>query len=334
MKRWRRRLLLFLAIGLLASSFWVLWAESQPQQEHWLRSQAQAQLQSWFPEAMQPLESEVGFHPRPSPDEPRARVVLLHGLDEPGGLFVELIPALTSEGYEAIEFRYPNDQAVSESADLLAMHWEALPANRPVVLLGHSMGGLVIRDFVTRSGPSWSAGPQLAGVLMLGTPNQGSDWARLRVWLELRDRLGDDEQGDFALFAGLRDGTGAAKIDLRPDSHFLRELNRRSWPQTIPLAILGGRLTPPPEQLQASLANLDEATGHSGWADGFAAWLRESGEGLGDGVVPVASLAFPGSPSPDLVQASHRGLLVSGPMYDGRPPGIAWTLAQIESLLD
>ena len=76
-------------------------------------------------------------------------------------------------------------------------------------------------------------GPDVAAALLIATPNQGSEWARLRVWLELRDHLAGDEQRRFSLFAALRDGTGAAKIDLRPGSRFLTELKQP------PLAIHG-----------------------------------------------------------------------------------------------
>jgi hypothetical protein len=53
---------------------------------------------------------------------------------------------------------------------------------------------------------------------------------------------------------------------------------------------------------------------------------------LGDGVVAVDSLPAPGAATPDIVTASHRGLLRAGPLNDGEPPGIAWTLRQLVEL--
>jgi len=312
---------------------WILWTESRPEHEAWLRNEAQSRLQSWFPEAMQPAAFEIGFDPTPRATPEQKLVVLFHGLDEPGGIFDELAQALTENGYAWTRFRYPNDQAISDSTDQLAEHWSELPEHGTIVLLGHSMGGLLIRDFVTRALPEMEPiGPKVVGALLVGTPNQGSEWARLRVWLELRDRFGANETGDFSLFAGLRDGTGAAKIDLRPNSRFLSELNARPWPDGIPLRILGGQIRLSSDDRRAGLDALENRTRDPDWTERFARWLDHTAPELGDGVVGVDALPAPGAPDPDLVNASHRGLLVGGPLNGGEPPGIAWTLEQLRQL--
>jgi pimeloyl-ACP methyl ester carboxylesterase len=322
-----------LGLGLGLMLIWILWTESHPEHEAWLRNEAQSRLHAWFPDAMQPAAFEIGFDPAPQAARDQLLVILIHGLDEPGGIFDELAEALTRNGYAWTRFRYPNDQAISESTDLLTEHWSELPENGTVVLLGHSMGGLLIRDFITRALPDpYSTGTAVAGALLIGTPNQGSEWARLRVWLELRDRFGANESGDFALFAGLRDGTGAAKIDLRPNSRFLSDLNARPWPGEIPLNVLGGQIRLSSEDRRAGLDALAARTGDPDWTEGFARWLDDSAPDLGDGVVGVDALPAPGAPEPDVVNATHRGLLVSGPLNGGDPPGIAWTLDQLQSL--
>ena len=156
-------------------------------------------------------------------------------------------PAIAEAGFEVWELRYPNDQGIDRSADFLAEHWPALPDDRPVILVGHSMGGLVARDFITRWRHPFGESPPLegapiAGLIMIGTPNQGSPWARLRIWLELREHFEDAQRRRFSLFAGLRDGLGEAKIDLRPGSAFLEALNARPWPVSVPCAIIGAQL--------------------------------------------------------------------------------------------
>ena len=325
------RVLLALGLGLIL--IWILWTEHRPEHEAWLRSEAQARLQSWFPDAMQPRPSAVGFDPAPVAAEDQLLVVLIHGLDEPGGIFDRLSHALEQHGYAHSRFLYPNDQSIVESTDLLSRHWAELPARQPVVILGHSMGGLLIRDFVTRSLPALDpAGADVVGALLIGTPNQGSEWARLRVWLELRDLFGSEQVDDFGLFAGLRDGTGAAKVDLRPGSRFLEDLNQRPWPEDIPLRILGGEIRLEVEQRQAGLEALEERTGDQDWRQRFTGWLNDSAAQLGDGVVAVDSLPAPGAATPDIVTASHRGLLRAGPLNDGEPPGIEWTLRQLAEL--
>ena len=58
-------------------------------------------------------------------DEQNGRVVMLvHGLDEPGGIWDQLAPALVADGHTVVRFEYANDQAIAISAgDLI----EALP---------------------------------------------------------------------------------------------------------------------------------------------------------------------------------------------------------------
>lgn len=322
--------LLVLLLGAVAG--WIFWAERNPELERELRVEAQEQLEEWFPEGMSLPPDLIGFYvhqahsQRSNPD-----VVLVHGLDEPGGIWDETVAALAGVGLEAWEFRYPNDQAIDRSADLLARHWQKLDADHPVVLVGHSMGGLVIRDFVTRhrypqSGPAAEPGPAVLGVLLVATPNQGSDWARLRVWLELREWAADIPEGRFSLFGGLRDGTGAAKIDLRPGSRFLTELNARTWPADLPIFIMGGQLTEPSLDMLAELDEMAEQAGLEGLRERVEAWLDETGEDLGDGAVAVESLALDHAPEPRVVAASHRGLLVTMPLSEGEPPAIEWII--------
>jgi len=329
---WRRRrwqVVALVGLVLAAIGAWIGWAENNPEKEHELRTLVQDRLYDWFPEQMALPEGQVGFVPRSQiygSDQP-PQVILLHGLDEPGGIWDELVEALDEADINAWEFRYPNDQAVTRSTDLLAETWLQLEPVPPVILIGHSMGGLLIRDFVTR----WRfpaveglhlAGPEVGGAILVGTPNQGSEWARLRVWLGLRQVLADIPEGRFSLFAGLRDGTGAAKIDLRPDSEFLISLNARSWPDDIPIHLIGGLLSEPTSAMSESLRALSEEIGQADMVEPLEAWWAETGEQLGDGVVSIQSLEMPEAPPPQILPASHRGLLVTTPLSDDPPPAI------------
>ncbi len=326
-------LLPLLAFGLISG--WLWWTEQHPETERELRLIAQDQLEEWFPEAMTLPPELIGFHPPGAEHEADAPdVVLVHGLDEPGGIWDDLAPALADAGWTAWEFRYPNDQAIDHSADLLAEYWPELSAER-VFLVGHSMGGLVIRDFVSRwrhpvDGAAETDGPAVAGVIMIGTPNQGSDWARLRAWLEIREWARDIPEGRFSLFASLRDGTGAAKIDLRPDSRFLAELNARPWPDAVPRKIIGGRLTEPTPEMLDGLQALADELGTDALREPIEQWWRDTGEGIGDGSVSVASLAIDDGPDPLILPASHRGLLVRMPWAEEAPLAIEPTIAQLE----
>jgi pimeloyl-ACP methyl ester carboxylesterase len=258
----------------------------------------------------------------------------VHGLDEPGSIWGDLIPALAAASFEAWEFRYPNDQGIDRSAAYLAERWGDLPGDRPVVLIGHSMGGLVARDFVSRlrhpvGEPPQAAGPAVSGVILVGTPNQGSEWARLRVWLELRDQFPTGQGRRFSLFAALRDGTGEAKIDLRPGSDFLRALNARPWPDGVPLLAIEGRLLAPPPDLSVGLDAASIEVGSDELRRRLAAWWSSIGEGLGDGVVTLDSGRVPGGSPPTVLNASHRGMLVRLLPGDPEPPAIAPILATL-----
>ena len=320
----RKRLLrnvLALALGLvvLAVALWSGWTERHPQQERQLRVELQEQLQERFPAAMAPPADRYGIFQQTidgrdggtdgSSQRRALRVLLVHGLDEPGDIWADLQPALAVAGFDSWEFRYPNDQAIDRSADLLASSWSQLPGDLPLVLIGHSMGGLVIRDFVSRwRHPVTGSAPQpgfegaaVRGVILAGTPNQGSDWARLRVLLELRDQWAAGRESGFSPLAGLRDGTGAAKIDLQPGSAFLSALNARPWPQSIQIRIIGGV-------------------------------LMASAPTLGDGVVTPDSLMLDGAPPPIMVAASHRGMLARFFATDDEPPAIPVIMSLLDEL--
>lgn len=332
MKPLKRRLLLFtplviIGLGLLA---WTTWSETDPDGERELRILIQSQLTDWFPEQMTLPDHQLGFIPSGSSEATDAtpQVILLHGLDEPGGIWDALIETLQAHGIYAREFRYPNDQAIDHSADKLAEFWPILDAEQPIILIGHSMGGLVIRDFVSRwrhpvDGPVLVNGPAVKGVILVATPNHGSGWARFRVWLEVRELLESLQQQEFSLFASLRHGTGAAKIDLRPDSTFLQQLNVRPWPEAVPIRIIGGLLGEPTPAMRESMDQLSTLLGNNrALAPPLEAWWDNLGEELGDGVVPMHSLRLDHAPPPLMVSASHRGLLVSTLFTNGPPPAI------------
>ena len=334
----RRRGLMFGVLALVvAVALWSWWAESHPRHERRLRVLVHEQLDDWFPGQMAPVDGWHGIHRRTAPTVSHGpRVLLVHGLDEPGSIWDDLTPALAASGFEVWEFRYPNDQGIDRSTDYLATHWGELPIDRPVVLIGHSMGGLVIRDFVTRLRypavtPPRVDGPAIAGVVLVGTPNQGSEWARLRVWLELRDHLSNGPGRRLSLFAALRDGTGEAKIDLRPGSDFLVDLNARPWPTKVPSLVIEGRLLTPTPDLSAGLKAVAAEVHSAELSRRLEAWWSGLGEDLGDGVVSLDSARLLGGPPPLVFDASHRGLLLRQLPGAAEPPAIAPILATLNN---
>lgn len=104
-------------------------------------------------------------------------VLLLHGIARTSTSMALLARALRRAGYETLNLDYPSRRlTISEAADHVQTAIELWVAALPgeVHFVTHSMGGLVARTLINRRRP-----PNLGRVVMLGTPNQGSEMADL-----------------------------------------------------------------------------------------------------------------------------------------------------------
>jgi len=94
-------------------------------------------------------------------------------------------------GFTPVYLRYNSGQHVSVNARAFAAALEQLLARWPVpvqrlVLLGHSMGGLVMRSALhqaQQSGHQWPA--QLTDMVFLGTPHHGAPLERAGNWVDI-----------------------------------------------------------------------------------------------------------------------------------------------------
>jgi pimeloyl-ACP methyl ester carboxylesterase len=254
---------------------------------------------------------------------PERVVVLIHGLDEEGDIWDELAPALHEAGHAVIQFDYPNDQPIAQSAGLLADGLRELVAHgvTRVDLVCHSMGGLVARDVLTR--PSAYAGdasahnglPAADRVVMLATPNHGAKMARLEPLGEVRETIvrwvNDEHHDPRQLLGFLNDGSGEAARDLLPGSEYLSELNSRPLPRGLAMTVVIGQIRPTDGQYPTILTSRNLVTRALGAERGRAAAgaLREAACELGDGVVSVESQRLPGVDDTVCICASHRGML-------------------------
>ena len=271
-------------------------------------------------------------------------VVLVHGLDDPGMMWSDLIPALHAAGFTVARFEYPNDGPIAEGADRLAADLHALRAAgiTRLDIVAHSMGGLVVRDALTRStyyagdGAGGERYPAVDHFIMCGTPHRGSNLARLRVVTELREHLftamtGKNDYRDLAA----SDGGGEAGRDLLPDSDFLRRLNARPLPSHTRCTIIAARISPIDGRRVQWLLGKARTLPSS---DASPSWLRDSAgnrlaqaaenladeavESLGDGVLSIESSKLEGVDDWQMVRASHIGMLLNVGGGDEQPPAI------------
>lgn len=287
-----------------------------------------------------------GDKPSPAPRGDAAHrhvVVLVHGLDEPGWIWDELAPALHKEGFCPVAFEYPNDGPLRTSADCLG---EALARLREdgvecVDLVSHSMGGLIVRDVLTR--PAWYDGdasgnallPMVDRVIQVAPPNHGASIATLQPISELKDHAVRLMRGTAKRHGMSRDGNGEAAGDLQPDSAYLSELNRRTGPRGARFTIVEACLAKPPEAPSA-----DDAGGSApdNPLTATAAFCREASRTvgssvsgwLGDGLVTTESARLAGVDDIVVVTGNHHSVLRT--WVPGRvAPGVAVVVERLRS---
>jgi pimeloyl-ACP methyl ester carboxylesterase len=252
-----------------------------------------------------------------------ARVILLvHGLDEPGGIWSDLAPTLAAEGYTALRFDYRNDDSAAASARELADAMRALKRAgvSRVDIVAHSMGGLVARDVLTH--PAAYAGaarghddlPDVHRMITLGTPNRGSVWANLAGVSDLREHMArwmSDPGEPRHLLGFLVDGDGHAGDDLLPGSEYLAELNGRGLPKGVVItAVIAHMFDVDEDDLRwlTEAGPVRRVLGKEN-AQQVAGAVRGASSWLGDGVVCIDSAQSECIEDVVEVPANHRTMI-------------------------
>lgn len=115
-------------------------------------------------------------------------VILLHGIKKTSACMSKFARHLEGIGYKVRNLDYPSTRLpIERIAERIELEIEDAAESTPngkVHLIGHSMGGLVIRAVLKNYRPS-----NLGRVIMIGTPNNGSQVADLLKTVPLYQRL-------------------------------------------------------------------------------------------------------------------------------------------------
>jgi pimeloyl-ACP methyl ester carboxylesterase len=101
----------------------------------------------------------------------KTRVILIHGLHQTAWIMRPLAKRLQASGFDTHQYSYRSmrDGIKTNSARLNSWLEKNHHPDHPIDLVGHSLGGLIIRDFVAQY-PKW----QIGRCVTLGTPHVGS----------------------------------------------------------------------------------------------------------------------------------------------------------------
>lgn len=292
-------------------------------EEKMWRTRVREALQQQFYDTFVAMRAEYGLRPfipagRETPDR-RRRVILIHGLDDPGIIWQTLAPALAEEGYRVSIMSYPNDQPVRDSAVFFFLQlkdFASLEGTDQVAVVSHSMGGLVTREMLTNPEIGYMAAkeakqvPPLSHFIMVGTPNHGSVFSRLRFMAEIRDQLVSGGAKGYHWLRPIFDGVGEAGIDIYPDSYFLRELNSRPLPDAGRMLVIAGIMSPVDKiEVEEFLRGLRASVpGRVQPPQGLESAINNMIDEVGDGLVSVESAKLPGIPLVQ-VQGTHLTII-------------------------
>jgi hypothetical protein len=300
-------------VAVLLVVLWQVHGNMNAEKDKQLRRQVRQKIVKTFPEEAKLFSQNIGlFSYGAVPERPvsldlnRPSVVLVHGLDDPGKVWMNLAPALVTQGYNVWLLNYPNDQPVTESSQLFAEELQGLRKRgvTNVDIVAHSMGGLISRDLLTSPSIQYKKlqaedrVPKNNTLIMVGTPNHGSQVARFHLLGEIRDHLVRLMNGGTSWLDAFFDGAGEAQIDLLPDSVFLTELNQRPHPKEVDTLIIAGVSSPWNKdditQMKDNIKKMVPKFGQE--VDMMGEYMQSMINGLGDGLVTVDSTRLQGIP--------------------------------------
>ncbi|TWU14863.1 Alpha/beta hydrolase family protein [Symmachiella macrocystis] len=152
------------------------------------------------------------------PPKPGRTAILVHGIVRSARSMNAIRKRLEADGFQVIGFNYASTRIdISSAADYLQQVVESLDGVEEINFVVHSMGGLVVRSYLSKHRDK-----RIKRLVMLGVPNLGAklakdlkhNWLYKTVWGPAGQQLAKDPNGfiaglptpdfEFAVIAGSR----------------------------------------------------------------------------------------------------------------------------------
>ncbi|KKA45824.1 triacylglycerol lipase [Salinivibrio sp. KP-1] len=105
------------------------------------------------------------------------KIVTLHGLYMHGVFLIPLCERLEKHGHQVLNVSY---NTLNPDLEGITAKIDAFVGDQPAILIGHSMGGLIIRRYLEQSTKRCDRPPlDVRAVITLGTPHQGAKLASI-----------------------------------------------------------------------------------------------------------------------------------------------------------
>ncbi|MFK8111327.1 MAG: lipase family alpha/beta hydrolase [Rubripirellula sp.] len=224
----------------------------------------------------------------------RPLLICIHGLQSHAEAFDDFRDFMRSNGYATASVSYDFEQSIRQSAtqvsNVVNQYFANSKSPSKFALVGHSMGGLVAREWTENPGLD---NTRVSMLFTLGTPHEGSNWASMPPLLDLFSS-GDFDANDLVDVI-LHQPSAHGLKDLIPGSEFLQKLESRPRREDVAYTNIVGTFSPfddeSTRQLITALRQLDQDGSLVRLVKPRIAPLLDSFEelsdGQGDGVVAV-----------------------------------------------
>lgn len=247
----------------------------------------------------------------------RPLLICLHGLRSDPNVWRPFRAEMRGAGFATAAVGYDDRLPIAESAQQVAeVTADAITADAPqglrLALVGHSMGGLVARE--------WTENPELAGqaishLITVATPHRGSNWASMPPLLDLVSKGKFDLRDVVDVVTHQNSSAGVR--DMQPGSKQLEEMASRPRRADVRYTTIVGTGSPIAqehvERLGKMLRSIDEkSTAFQLMSprirpliDGFDELMR----GKGDGAVAADKAVIEGVSDIVRFDLSHAELI-------------------------